>query len=209
MTRQARADGERTRAKILDAAEAQFGAGGYDGVSLRDITEAAGVTLALASYHFGSKDELFEAVVARRAAEIAAAREARLAALSWPEPAELLDGYMAPLFDKAMAGEPGWAAYLKLVARIAGDERWAGLVERHFDGTARAYLAALRQAMPYADPVALAHAFSMVLPAMLATAAGQSRVERLSGGEVKAEDLAGAYAALLAFATAGLKSLEG
>ena len=82
--RQTRANGERTRVRILDAAELLFGARGFDGVSLRDITDGAGVTLALASYHFGTKENLFEEVVARRAAELGEERLARLAAIGTP-----------------------------------------------------------------------------------------------------------------------------
>ena len=57
----------RTRLSILDAAERSFAESGFDGVSLRAITERAGVDLALANYHFGSKENLLHEVIARRA----------------------------------------------------------------------------------------------------------------------------------------------
>src|SRR5580692_2063793 len=53
--------------RILDAAERLFARHGFYGVSVRDITEAAGVDVALVGYHFGSKRELFAAVFQRRA----------------------------------------------------------------------------------------------------------------------------------------------
>ncbi len=53
--------------RILDAAEQLFARHGFYGVSVRDITEAAGVDVALVNYHFGSKRELFTAVFQRRA----------------------------------------------------------------------------------------------------------------------------------------------
>ena len=59
--------GDTTRLAILNAAERCFGEAGFDGVSLRTITEVAGVDLALANYHFGSKDNLLREVIARRA----------------------------------------------------------------------------------------------------------------------------------------------
>ena len=59
--------GDTTRLAILNAAERCFGESGFDGVSLRTITEVAGVDLALANYHFGSKDNLLREVIARRA----------------------------------------------------------------------------------------------------------------------------------------------
>ena len=65
--RRASGSTDTTRDKILDAAEALFGERTFDTVSLRDITNRANVTLALASYHFGTKDKLFADIVARRA----------------------------------------------------------------------------------------------------------------------------------------------
>ncbi len=55
-----------TKTRILDAAEALFVTGGFESMSMRQITGAAGVNLAAANYHFGSKDALIHAVLARR-----------------------------------------------------------------------------------------------------------------------------------------------
>src|ERR1700682_6647964 len=55
-----------TKARILDAAEALFMEHGFEATSLRTITAAAGANLAAVNYHFGTKEELFEAVLARR-----------------------------------------------------------------------------------------------------------------------------------------------
>jgi AcrR family transcriptional regulator len=52
-----------TRQAILDAARARFAHEGYDGVSLREIAGDAGVDAALVSRYFGSKEELFNAVL--------------------------------------------------------------------------------------------------------------------------------------------------
>ncbi|MEO8847906.1 MAG: helix-turn-helix domain-containing protein, partial [Casimicrobiaceae bacterium] len=55
-----------TKERILDAAEHLFMQLGFDATSLRAITGDAEVNLAAANYHFGSKEELFEAVLTRR-----------------------------------------------------------------------------------------------------------------------------------------------
>ncbi len=55
-----------TKAKILDAAEALFMMHGFEATSLRSITASANVNLAAVNYHFGSKEELFQAVLTRR-----------------------------------------------------------------------------------------------------------------------------------------------
>ena len=70
-----------TRDRILDAAERLFAQQGFDLTSLRALTTEADVNLAAVNYHFGSKERLFEAVLARLIAPINAERLARLDAL--------------------------------------------------------------------------------------------------------------------------------
>src|SRR6187399_2213546 len=55
-----------TKTRILDAAEKLFVEHGFEATSLRSLTSAAGVNLAAVNYHFGSKEELFQAVLTRR-----------------------------------------------------------------------------------------------------------------------------------------------
>ncbi|MBK8742370.1 MAG: TetR family transcriptional regulator [Betaproteobacteria bacterium] len=55
-----------TKEKILDAAEGLFMEHGFEATGLRQITAEAGVNLAAVNYHFGSKEELFQAVLTRR-----------------------------------------------------------------------------------------------------------------------------------------------
>ena len=52
-----------TRSRLLQAATACFARGGYEGTSLREIAEAADVAQQLITYHFGSKEQLWIAVV--------------------------------------------------------------------------------------------------------------------------------------------------
>jgi AcrR family transcriptional regulator len=48
--------------QILTTAEQMFAIKGFDGTSVRDISEAAGVNVAMISYYFGSKEKLIEAL---------------------------------------------------------------------------------------------------------------------------------------------------
>src|SRR5450631_4411815 len=57
--------GDATRKRILKSAERLFAKSGIDAVSIRDITDAAGVNTAAIHYHFGSKSGLIEALLAR------------------------------------------------------------------------------------------------------------------------------------------------
>lgn len=57
-----RSDGEQTRAKILEAACAAFGEKGYHKATLAEIGRRGEFTPALTSFHFRSKDELYQMV---------------------------------------------------------------------------------------------------------------------------------------------------
>ena len=63
-----------TRDRLIRSATIAFARSGYDAVSIRSITKAARTNLAAISFHFGSKEALYEAVL-----------EARLALLSPPK----------------------------------------------------------------------------------------------------------------------------
>ncbi|MEE4299927.1 MAG: TetR family transcriptional regulator [Pseudomonadales bacterium] len=61
-----------TRAALLDAATRAFATRGFDGISVRQLEEQAGVKRGLVAYHFGDKDGLWRAVVDRLFAGMAA-----------------------------------------------------------------------------------------------------------------------------------------
>ena len=55
--------GERTRQKILEAAEAEFGERGFHEAAVSGITQRAGVALGSFYTYFNSKEELYRALV--------------------------------------------------------------------------------------------------------------------------------------------------
>ena len=64
---------ETTPHHLRHAARALFATHGYDGTSIREITAAAGANLGAVTYHFGSKQELYNQVVAEAVEPLAAA----------------------------------------------------------------------------------------------------------------------------------------
>lgn len=75
----------RTRSAVLDSAMTLFAARGFDSVSLRDIADDAGTTHGLVRHHFGSKYDVWRAVVDEADARFSAAL-----------PADLLDPTAGP-----------------------------------------------------------------------------------------------------------------
>lgn len=58
-------DSSSTAASLLDVGQRLFAERGYEASSLRDITRSAGANLGSVTYHFGSKEALYQAVLER------------------------------------------------------------------------------------------------------------------------------------------------
>lgn len=54
------------REDILDVAEQLFAEQGFEAVSIREISKAADINIAMVSYYFGSKEKLYEEVINRK-----------------------------------------------------------------------------------------------------------------------------------------------
>ena len=59
-----------TKERLLTIATRLFAVCGYEGVSTRELARRAGVNLSAITYYFGSKRELYNAVIARAGEEI-------------------------------------------------------------------------------------------------------------------------------------------
>src|SRR2546423_13653606 len=116
-----------TKQRILDAAESLFMEHGFEATSLRSITAAAGVNLAAVNYHFGSKEELFQAVLTRRLDPMNHARLSlltRLEAAAAPQPLsceKILTALFVPALTLARDPERGAKDFLRLLGRAYAD----------------------------------------------------------------------------------------
>jgi AcrR family transcriptional regulator len=114
-TSQKMTKGERTTQRILDVAEELFATQGYDGTSLRQIADQAGIKQPGLYNHFASKQALYEGVLFRALNPMAEAMAQHMdTASSLREytdlPAIMTDllvehPQMAALFQRAMQGE--------------------------------------------------------------------------------------------------------
>ncbi len=68
-----------TKEQILNVAEGQFAEKGFSGTTLRGVIREAEVNIAAIHYHFGSKEELFIAVVQRVAKQVVQSQLQQLA----------------------------------------------------------------------------------------------------------------------------------
>ena len=127
MPRRTAADGDITRAALIDAAGELFAAHGVEGVSIRSINSQAGLAAASVHYHFGSKDRLLDAVLEREGqavrAEISERADRLLAKRTRPTTRQLVEALAKPYLS-LIAREPvRGIQWLKIVAQLitAGD----------------------------------------------------------------------------------------
>lgn len=119
-----------TRQRILDAAEELFARRGFHATSLRVITRTAHVNLAAVSYHFGGKEALLDAVLARRLGPLNLVRHARLDQVSReaeasggvPDLRALWCAFVEPTLSLRQA-DAGAEAFLTLIGQVLADTR--------------------------------------------------------------------------------------
>src|SRR5579862_8877483 len=153
---------------------------GFEATSLRQITAAAAVNLAAVNYHFGSKEELFEAVLTRRLDPM---NQERLALLSRYEAeagghALSCERILAAMFIPALvlARDPkrGGKNFLRLLGRAYADpapfirrflsEQYAVMIGR--------FKAAFGRALPKLPKKELSWRLHFVMGALSYTLAG-------------------------------------
>ena len=183
-----------TKDKILDAAESLFMEHGFEATSLRSITAAAGVNLASVNYHFGSKEELFQAVLTRRLDPMNQDRVALLTRLELdaapaPVPCErILDALFIPALRLARDPARGGLNYLRLLGRAYADpapfirqflsEQYAVMIAR--------FKAAFGRALPHLPKRELSWRLHFIMGALSYTLAATDALKliaELSPGE--------------------------
>jgi len=209
-----KAAGQSGKERILDAAERLFAQRGFYGVSLRDITQAAGVDVALVSYHFGGKRELFTAVFERRAEVLNRERielleEVRQRSLPATPPLEaIINAFLEPLLERSARGGAGWKSYFALVAYVNNSPEFGPqMMTRHFDPLVDRFIAVLREALPGCPPREIYWSYQFLTGALTLTFAETGRIDKLSGGLCRSTDLDSVHERLAPYVAAGFRAL--
>ena len=174
------AAGANTQTAILDAAEHLFAAQGFDGVPMREIAKQAGVGLSLLTYHFPSKEGLFDRVISRRVDDL---NEIRIKMLREFEQRpdrnlrEFVSAFVIPFVELTIAGGSGWQSYGELVAQVTLSPRYTDIISRHFNATLLVFAEALEPIFPGAPKELLTKA---VLHSVALMSAATSTKRRLA-----------------------------
>lgn len=205
------ASGSPTMVKILNCAEKEFAARGYEGTPLQKIAKSAKVNQALINYHFGSKEKLYQAVFLRRGSELTRERLRLLDELENRRPGrptveDLVRCFLVPAITMGYEGSDG-RAFLKLQARLHSEpkEITAKLRRIVYDEATLRYIEIFKAALPQIDPKAIVWRMTMMIGAYLYIVSDASRLEQLSNGLCDINDRNEVIRQLSAFLTAGFK----
>jgi AcrR family transcriptional regulator len=177
------ADKRETAERLLDAAERLFGRLGYDGVGMRALAAEAGVNLGAATYHFGSKEQLYVATFLRRfrssnAARLRLLREAEAEAKGRPLTVEkIVDCMMRPPF-------------------------LLGALHQEMESNRQIFFTALRRALPHTPPDLVQLREMFLMGTLLAFSMHMNRLAALRNPKLSESILA----ELVRFVAAGLQS---
>ncbi|HEY1738069.1 MAG TPA: helix-turn-helix domain-containing protein [Acidimicrobiia bacterium] len=112
--------GSRTRENILDAAERLFAERGVPAVSMREIRIASGAkNTAAVQFHFGNREGLLEALIARHMPDIGARQQELADAARGDDTRALVDVLVRPIVEYLERG-PSEAAWVKIMGELGG-----------------------------------------------------------------------------------------
>jgi AcrR family transcriptional regulator len=113
--------GLRTRARLMDAALDLLAERGKDGVTLRELTDAADANVAAVSYHFGSLNSLCDAAIEHALERYLDAQRASVAELGVDSTlVQLAASFAAPMI-RALASGGRDLDVMRIVARAGID----------------------------------------------------------------------------------------
>ena len=203
-----------TKTRILDAAERLFVEHGFEATSLRSLTSAASVNLAAVNYHFGSKEELFQAVLTRRLDPMNQERIELLEKIereSTGRPLsceKILFAMLIPALKLARDEKRGGKDFLRLVGRAYADPapfirhflsaQYAGMIGR--------YKEAFSKALPHLSRQELTWRLHFVMGALSYTLAGTDALKLFAEATATTNNDELLLQRLAPFLVAGLKA---
>lgn len=205
--------GKETAPVILDAAEKLFSVHGFHGVTVRAVAVECGVDSALVHYYFGTKQALFDAVFARRAALI---NQDRMDAMTRYEEecgsGMTLEGvasaFLMPLLDRARHSDPGWKNYFALLGLVNNSRDWgADTMTSNFDPVVRRFISLLQRVLPQAATEDLYYSYHFLTGALCLTLSDTGRLDRLSAGSASSSDMDAIAPRMIAYAASGFRAV--
>lgn len=200
-----------TALRILTAAESLFARHGYTGVSLRQITAAAGVNLAAVNYHYYDKESLYRELLTQRLAGINRERAGLLAAAqarTSPGPIPLPEIFEALARPLLLPSAATGTAATRLLGRLLSERQpfMDPLLRDEFQPAMTRFGQALRRHQPGLPPADFVWRLSFVIGALHHTVVTLPDMPLHTDGLCQADDCAGALQNYVKFAAKAFAS---
>lgn len=203
------------QAKMLDSAEYLFAKWGYAGVSIRDVTNLAGMRVANISYYFGSKQNLYYEVLRRRAEplmqmRLERIRAARAQTMNANDKLDaLVAAYTDPPLELSQSGDVGWKNFFSLIGHVTFTGFAAPEIAKFFNEPARELMAALADLYPAASPTEVQAAAMLLIGPYIFVLSETGRIETFPERAFSSGDLKVLGPLLKDFMAGGLRGMLG
>ena len=204
------------RDQLLDVAESLFSLRGFYGVTVRQITDAANLRLASVNYYFKTKEGLFQAVLARRAALIVNERKSRLLAIDFDKLSreegirELVVAIVEPMYRRMFDEDLRWHSYISLLANIStiALSPEADLTPMNsLDLVSVEFVDALQSLSSTNNEHQAHNVFQFITGTTLYTLSNNGRINKLSNGKFRSDEFSLIYPDMVDYISHGALSL--
>ncbi|MEL7313358.1 MAG: TetR/AcrR family transcriptional regulator [Cyanobacteria bacterium J06559_3] len=199
-----------TKTQILDTTERLIAEKGFTTTTLRNIVSEAGVNLSAVSYHFGSKEELFRAVVHRIAVPVTKRQLQMLEQLrqktSTPSVEDLLTAFLTPPLEFVMGDEHYRIIRAQFMGRCRSEpEPIQSIADREFSASVDSFLDALQRALPNQSRSQLSWKLDLVVAALVRVQTEASKPVALLRSS-QPQDIQATLSNLVKFLAAGMQA---
>jgi len=200
-----------SKEKLIRSAELLFAESGFDGVSVRDIANAAGVNSALVGYYFGGKEGLLSEVYTRHCEPLNRERERLLVVFAAGDGGltleKVIEAFVRPSLT-VTTDKSGRTGFTRLRAILSAENSTLleKLVAENFDASSRRFILELRKCLPDLSREEVFWRFHFLLGTIYYTGAGPHRIRTLSGGRCDPSDPKATTRHLVPFLAAGFRA---
>lgn len=197
-----------TKQRILDTAERLIADQGYAATSLRHIIGEAGVNLAAVHYHFGSKEDLLDELILRKAVSV---NEERLELLGRYEAEaggrpvaveKVLHAFFAPMIERGSRNPQ----FIKLMGRMHTEGLMPSILAKHFQPTLVRFTEALRRSVPHLPEGEMTSRLQFMIGAMSHAVCEQRQIPVEPAGTLEMPDFRRTMRRLMVFLSGGLQA---
>ncbi len=199
-----------TKEQILIVAERLFAERGFAGTTLRNVVSEAGVNLAAVHYHFGSKEELFRAVVQRFARPVVEQELKLLSELEAkagrPSVEEILTAMVKPSLEILSQDDDRHSIRAQFMGRCRTEpEPIQSIAYDEFAPASKAFLETLQQVLPEQSLAQLGWKFDLVITALVRVLMEAGKPHALLKSN-RPEDIQATTQQLVKFLSPGMRS---